>query len=138
MNGELFDEIPAHPQAPLEAWMVLGLNGHPADLEALARIPAGILRRECFLCLMDFRERGEEVIAAMREQALKARKLGRTTIGGIRLAGAIWNIGEGIEMANETGCFYALPLSIIHPDLADVLACEGKHAIALKKAEWKP
>lgn len=23
MNGELFDEIPGHPQAPLEAWMVL-------------------------------------------------------------------------------------------------------------------
>jgi hypothetical protein len=114
------------------------LADHATDAEALARITPGDLRRECFSCVMDYRERGESVIAAMYPQAVKAKNLGRQRFGGNRLVGSIWNHGKGIEMSNELPCFYALPLSILHPELNDYLACEVRTAIALKKAGWKP
>jgi len=124
--------------APVPDWMALALQEHPGDLEALGRISPITLQRECFNCLKDYRERGAEVIQALRDAAQISKGLGRKAFGGIRLVGAVWNCGAGIEMANETGLFYILPLSILHPELAGVLTCDGKHATALRDAGWKP
>lgn len=115
------------------------LKGNPdSDGEALARIGNLQLRRECLMYLMDFRRRGREIVAAMAEETGKAIAFGRSGIGGIRLAGAIWNRGEGYEIANESACFYVLPLSLLRPELAAYLVCEGSHAEALRKAGWQP
>ncbi len=124
---------------PLDGWMLEALKKHPRDCEALARIGNLQARRDCCFCLMDYRERGYEIVVVMADEARMARLFGRTNIGGIRLAGAIWNRGdEGYEMANETACFYVFILSLLYCDLAPFLACEGAVAKALKLAGWRP
>lgn len=123
----------------LEGWMGEALKRHPeADLEALARIPERWLRTECFSSIVDFRERGHVILPAMAEEARVAIDYGRRGIGGIRLAGAIWNRGVEYEIRNEVACFYTFVLSLIRPELSDYLASGGTVAEALRKAGWKP
>lgn len=124
---------------PLEGWMQEALKDYPkSDCEALAQIQNPQVRRECFLHVMDYRRRGAAIVAAMAEETKTAAAFGRSGIGGIRLAGAIWNHREGFEIGNEAACFYVLPLSILHPELSPLLVCEGVHAQALRGAKWKP
>jgi len=119
--------------------MILALKKYPdSDREALARIPRLALRRECFLHLMDYRERGAVILSAMAEEVEKAIAFDRFGIGGIRLAGTIWNRGKDYEMSNEAACFFVFILSLTHPALAPFLACEGRTSKAMRKAGWIP
>ena len=140
METDLFPDGPEGGSSfPLDGWMLEALSRNPeADGEALAHIANLELRRECFVYLMDFRSRGRAILAAMAEETHKAISFGRSGIGGIRLAGAIWNRAKGNEVGNELAGFYVLPLSILYPELAPFLVCEGSHAQAMKKAGWRP
>lgn len=144
MDPELFPECKDRPSLstfPLEGWMREALKGNPRDCEALAVIGNLQARHECFSCLKDYRDRGEEIVPLMLERARKAFSFGETDIGGIRLIGAIWideRKGKVHKMANETACFYAYVLTLLDDDLAPYLACEGAVAKTLKKAGWRP
>ncbi len=145
MDTDLFPECQNGPDIstlPLEDWMTLALKSYPdSDGECLARIANRQARDECFTCLKDYRDRGGEIVPLMLERARKAVSLGESDIGGIRLIGAIWldeSKSKVHKMANETACFYAYVLTMLHDDLAPYIACEGAIAKTLKKAGWRP
>jgi hypothetical protein len=143
MVTDLFPECqggPSRSAAPLESWMVEALKGYPAaDAEALGRIPRRALRRECFCYLMDYRERGPEVLADMEPIVRDAVRRGVSPIGGVSLAGVLrLKCDPPHEIGNETACFYVFVLSLLHTELAAHLKSNGEAVEAMRKAGWKP